>query len=92
MDTHLGFPHAPFEQPVFLTLDEHNPNGADVRFLVDGATIATFSGYERVVIIFDGREEEAVARARAQWKAAKASGCAVTYWQQGVDGRWERKA
>ena len=30
--------------------------------------------------------------AREQWSAAKAAGCAVTYWQQTDDGRWERKA
>lgn len=82
----------PAEQPVFLTLDEDNVSGANVRFLVDGATVASYAGYDRLVILFDGREEEAVARAREQWKAARTAGCPVTYWQQGVDGRWERKA
>lgn len=83
---------APAEQPVFLTLDETNPSGANVRFLVDGATITTYAGYDRVVILFDGNEPEAVSRARQQWKAAKAAGSAVTYWQQTPEGRWERKA
>ena len=79
-------------QPVFLTVDESNPNGANVRFLVDGADIAAFSGYTRMVVMFDGRDEEALAQARAQWKRAKEQGCAVTYWQQSRDGRWEKKA
>lgn len=82
----------PADQPVFLTIEEDNPSGANVRFLVDGATIASFTGYERIVILFDGREDEAVARAREQWKAAKTAGCEATYWQQTSEGRWERKA
>jgi DNA polymerase III subunit chi len=80
------------EQPVYLTTEEANPNGAAVRFLVDGAEIAEHAGYERIVYLFDGRDESAVARAREQWKAAKGSGCEVTYWQQSSEGRWERKA
>lgn len=80
------------DQPVFLTTTEANPNGAAVRFLVDGATLATFAGYLRVVLIFDGQDTSAVERARGQWKAAKAEGCQATYWQQTDTGRWEKRA
>ena len=79
-------------QPVFLTTGPETPNGAGVRFLVDGATAATFEGFVRVVYLFDGGDPEAMAIARGQWKEAKAAGCAVTYWQQTDQGRWERKA
>ena len=82
----------PTEQPVFLTTEDENPNGATVRFLVDGAELADHSGYERIVYLFDGNDEDAITRARAQWKAAKGAGCAVTYWQQSPEGRWENKA
>ena len=27
-----------------------------------------------------------------QWKAVKAAGLTATYWQQGEDGRWDKKA
>ena len=79
-------------QPIYLTSNEENPNGAGVRFLVDGAETAELSGYDRVVYLFDGRDETAVAKAREQWKAAKGAGCTVTYWQQSSEGRWEKKA
>ncbi len=82
----------PTEQPVFLTTGDENPNGAAVRFLVDGATIESYAGYLRVVLIFDGHDSAALTSARAQWKAAKAQGLAVTYWQQTDGGRWEKKA
>jgi DNA polymerase-3 subunit chi len=79
-------------QPVFLTAGEDNPNSAAVRFLVDGAECGDFGGYERVVYLFDGRDEEALQRARRQWKTARAAGHEVTYWQQSDRGRWEKKA
>ncbi len=80
------------DQPVFLTIDEVNPNGAPVRFLVDGAELADLAGYERIVYLFDGNDESAVARAREQWKAVKDAGCAISYWQQSREGRWENRA
>lgn len=79
-------------QPVFLTTGEENPNGATVRFLVDGAEALDLSSYTRIVYLFDGRDTSAVEAARAQWKAAKAGGAEVTYWQQSPEGRWEKKA
>jgi DNA polymerase III subunit chi len=79
-------------QPVYLTTDDENPNGAGVRFLVDGATTDAFRGYARIVCIFDGHDQTAVENARAQWKTARADGAAVTYWQQTEAGRWEKKA
>jgi len=79
-------------QPVYLTTEDENPNGAGVRFLVDGATASGFRGYVRIVCIFDGHDPAAVESARAQWKTAKAEGAAVTYWQQTEAGRWEKQA
>jgi len=79
-------------QPIYLTDDEDNPNDAAVRFLVDGAALEDASGYTRVVYVFDGRDERAVAEARVAWSAAKAKGYAVSYWQQEGDGRWQQKA
>ena len=80
------------QQPVFLTAGGDNPNAATVRFLVDGAEAGDLRGYARVVYIFDGRDEDAVAQARSAWKSAKAADFDVTYWQQGETGRWEKKA
>jgi DNA polymerase-3 subunit chi len=79
------------DQPVYLTLTDETPNGAGVRFFVDGAEAREFKNAERFVYVFDGRDPDAVASARGQWAAAKAAGCAVTYWQQSQSGRWEQK-
>jgi DNA polymerase-3 subunit chi len=82
----------PSAHPIYLTAGDDNPNAAHVRFLVDGAVLTDVSPYTRVAYVFDGRDEEAVARARAEWQAAKAKGHAVSYWQQNQEGRWQQKA
>jgi DNA polymerase-3 subunit chi len=80
------------DQPIFLTTDDENPNGAKVLFLVDGASPADLSAYERCVLMFDGQDARAVAQARTQWVAMKAAGHEATYWLQNETGGWEKKA
>ena len=81
------------EQPVLLTIHDHNPNRAMVRFLIDNAPVpADADAYQRIVVLFDGEDAEAVAAARARWSAGKAQGFAVTYWQTDQDGRWQQMA
>ena len=80
-------------QPVLLTVHDHNPNGANIRFLIDGAPVpADAASYQRVVLLFDGEDDAAVAAARARWSEAKAQGFEATYWQCDENGRWEKKA
>jgi len=81
------------QQPVLLTLNDGNPNAANVRFLIDGAPVPPDpEAYERIVLLFDGGDEEAVAAARAAWSEAKAKGLPATYWQPDVQGRWVKQA
>ncbi|MBN8935580.1 MAG: DNA polymerase III subunit chi [Rhizobiales bacterium] len=83
----------PALQPILLTAAEHNPNGATVRFLIDGAPLPPDAGnYERIVLLFDGEDEDAVAAARTRWGEAKAQGFDVAYWQPDERGRWVKKA
>ena len=77
--------------PVVLATESVNPNGANVRFAVDGAPLGEAAGFDRVVLIFDGHDGEALDRARDDWRRATAAGHVATYWQQSTDGRWERK-
>ena len=79
-------------QPIWLTAeDAPAPNGARFLVLVDGVESARLGEYDRVLDLFDGADEEAVAAARRRWSAAKAAGHALSYWQQGARG-WEKKA
>lgn len=78
-------------QPILLTTNTDNPNGADVRFFVDRAVPEPGGDYERLVYMFDGHDPDAVEEARAAWKALnKEHTC--TYWQQEASGKWTKKA
>lgn len=81
------------QQPIVLTLDDANPNSADIRFLIEGAAMPqNAAAYERIVLIFDGEDPDAVAAAREFWKGAKSTGFDVTYWQADEKGGWRRQA
>jgi len=77
-------------QPIWLTAEDDAPNGARFLFLVDGADSARLETFARVFDLFDGNDAVQVAQARERWKAAKAAGHALAYWQQ-TGGGWEKK-
>jgi DNA polymerase III subunit chi len=47
--------------------------------------------YDRIVVMFNGEDEDEVAVARARWGEAKAKGFEVAYWQPDEQGRWVKK-
>jgi DNA polymerase-3 subunit chi len=79
-------------QPVLLTTGLDNPNGAEALFLIDGAEPGELTGYERCILLFDGRDPAATALARERWKTFRAAGLAVSYWRQGAERGWEKQA
>jgi DNA polymerase III subunit chi len=80
------------EQPVLLTVNAENPNGASVRILIDGSSLPVdINGYERVVLLFDGEDPDALEAARTRWRHVKGQGFEVTYWQADEQGRWQRR-
>lgn len=81
------------EQPVLLTTDTSAPNGAVCVMAVDGAEIGAdeVNALDRVCILFDGNDGDAVQAARDQWKTLTGAGCAAQYWSQ-EGGGWEKKA
>jgi len=79
-------------QPAFLALEDANPNGAAVLFLLEAAEEREPERFSRVIRLFDGADEEAKALARAEWKRAKAAGFEVSYWRQDAGGAWKKSA
>ncbi len=77
-------------QPIWLTTGEDRPNGAEVLVLVEDAPEGGLEAYARVLVPFDGRDPVAVERARARWRAWRAAGHRLVYWQQDEAGRWVR--
>lgn len=81
------------QQPIYLTLDEENPAKADMLALYNIDTVpANISDFSLVCDFISGQNPESVEAGRARWKAYKAAGHNVTYWQQTDSGGWEQKA
>ena len=78
------------DQPIWLTLQDENPNGAAFLVQTDGMDSPSLSTYERCLDLFDGNDEDALKAARERWKAYKAQGLEVTNWKQTEAGAWEK--
>jgi DNA polymerase-3 subunit chi len=75
-----------------LAIEESNPNRANVRFLVDSAPLPVDSAaYDRIVLVFNGEDADALTVARTVWTDCKTRGFEVTYWQVDERGRWQRR-
>lgn len=79
-------------QPILLTAGDENPNGAQALFLVDSAEPGALDGYARCILLFDGRDDAALATARKRWKSFRDQGLPVSYWRQGAERGWEKQA
>jgi DNA polymerase-3 subunit chi len=105
LDAHLWtyrddsfLPHATWrvgdapDQPIVLIAGEGNPNRAHVRFLVDNAGLPPdCDAYQRLVLVFNGDDGDALAAARSAWTDCKTRGFDVTYWQADERGRWQKR-
>lgn len=80
------------DQPVWITPEDENPNGADILVLTDGAETPGIGEFRRCLDMFDGRDETAVADARRRWTEYKSADHDLTYWQQTERGGWEKKS
>lgn len=78
------------EQPIYLTTEVENPNGAGVLVLVDGAAADDIADYARALELFDGHDADQLEAARQRWAWARALGLTCTYWQQNERGGWSK--
>lgn len=80
------------EQPIWLTNIDENPNAATILVLADGASSDNIAEYDICCEIFNGNDQDALQRARENWKKYKDEGYETTYYQQNDKGVWEKKA
>jgi DNA polymerase III subunit chi len=79
-------------QPILLTTAAANANAAQALFILDGAEVGSLTDFERCILLFDGRDPEAVTLARQRWKTLKGDGVPVSYWKEGETRGWEKQA
>lgn len=77
------------EQPIFLSLTEGNPNKADICCVLDGSMPESAKSFTKLLDVFDGTNEDAVAAARKRWSDYKAQGYALQYIKQQPGGSWK---
>ena len=81
----------PMEQPIFLTSELKNANAATMLVRLSGAeTSEADDAFDLVVLMFDGRDEAALAHARGEWRRLKDLGRRISYWRESDEGGWEQ--
>jgi DNA polymerase III subunit chi len=81
----------PMTQPIFLTSELENPNAATMLVKLSGAEGGEADdAFGLVVLMFDGRDEAALAHARGEWRRLKDQSRTISYWRESDEGGWER--
>lgn len=78
---------APERQPIWLTTGEDNPNGAGLLAVAEGG-MGGLEAFARVLVLFDGQDDAALAQARGHWKRCRDAGHTLVYRQQDEAGGW----
>lgn len=66
---------------------------APIVFVTPDVANDTVPDAELYCVLFDGRDDVQVAKARMLWKSYKNGEThSLTYWQQDISGKWEKKA
>ncbi len=81
----------PMTQPIFLTCEPDNLNAATMLVRLSGIEAgASDDAFDLVVLMFDGRDETALADARNEWRRLKDQGRSISYWRESDEGGWEK--
>ena len=81
----------PGDHPIFIASDLKVQNGATILVPLDPIEVTDFSGYDRCLDLFDGKNDTFLDLARNRWKAYKKAGHSLTYWRQSEDGQWVKQ-
>ena len=81
----------PMTQPIFLANEPDNPNAATMLVRLSGVEADDADeAFDLVVLMFDGRDEAALAHARGEWRRLKDEGRSISYWRESDEGGWEQ--
>lgn len=77
-------------QPIYLTIEEENPNNASFLVLLEGVSPGYLGRFKRCLDIFDGANQNEVEKARSRWQSYKDQGHTLIYWKQDEKGGWQK--
>ena len=77
-------------QKVWLTQTNELPNQPEILLLCENRQLEgiALNGVQRVLDIFDGKDELALTQARARFRLARSNGSTVNYYAQKESGSW----
>lgn len=78
-------------QPILLSANVDVRNSANLLVVTDGRDVEQ-GGFERILDIFDGNDQQATVAARIRWTLYKNAGHELTYFRQSEQGGWQKKA
>ena len=79
------------DQPIWLAINDKNPNSATFVFSIDGVEIQDANMFERCFVLFDGKNDKSIVEARNLWRLLNEAGHDMYYWQQNEKGIWKEK-
>ena len=79
-------------QPVLISTEMETANHASLLVITDGRMPEQPENWARILDIFDGRNDAAVASARTRWTSYKAAGHGLSYLKQTESGGWQQPA
>ncbi len=79
-------------QPVCLTTEPENPNGAALLALAGGAEPFDVSDFARAIYLYDGGDEESCRLAERHQAIFRDAGAEIVVWRQTPDGWREETA
>lgn len=82
----------PSRQPILLAETAERPNGATALVMLTPPFEPWPEGFDRIMLMFEKADADALAAARAAWKGLAGSAHGRTYWQQDERGRWVKAA
>jgi DNA polymerase-3 subunit chi len=80
------------QQPILLSTGDAPVNGATALVMLAPPFDAWPEGYERIMVMFEKADAEALAAARSAWKGLSGSSHARSYWQQTERGGFTKAA
>lgn len=78
----------PEQQPILISTSTNPVNSSNLLMVTDGRCVK-YSGFERILDVFDGNDGVATTSARVRWKEYKDIGHELTYFSQNEQGGWK---
>lgn len=80
----------PDKQPVYITTKLENPNMAKISMTLGIVNLKDFKT-DKHIYMFDGNIPEQLEFARNKWKEHQKQEHNLTYWQQDIQGIWNKQ-